>query len=410
MNSKELKKLEEEYLKYKYEYYILGNPSISDFTFDRKEEYLKSLGSKIVDLVDFPTIKEIEELGLNPLNIVSFDKIDNTQYKHHSLMLSLQKIQVNDEINMPISDVNLFFNRNNSEYIEYTSKYDGNSMELIYEYRKLNQVLTRGTKTHGFDKTNKIKHIVPNEIDMNGLIEIRGEIVINTKLWEKKYSNPNKVDNPRNYVAGVLRNEKYSLSEIKDLTFVAYSLAKIENGKKIYIENSMEILKKLGFNQNYDPLIIKSSKNIEEFRKNYFIFKKYRETCPFLLDGFVLKYPENKRNIIGENSHDPKWAIAIKFLAEEVQTTILDIEWTLGKDGHLTPIAILEPVELLGTIVTKATLSNLGTIIKKKTFPGAVVSLKKSGEIIPMIVDIIIESPDIDKYMEDINELLRDIK
>src|SRR6185369_4470904 len=118
-------------------------------------------------------------------------------------------------------------------------------------------------------------------------------------------------------------------------------------------------------------------------------FAKYRKTCKYQLDGIVAKMEESVREDVGRNSHHPHWAIAIKFVAEAVVTKIVDITWTLSKRGELCPVAILEPVELMGSTVTKASVYNASWMLAKKAYPGATVSLIKSGDIIPKIVEIL---------------------
>lgn len=411
MTPKDRKIKETKYLRAKYEYYILCEPSMLDSDFDKLEEELRSIGSKVVEIVDFPTIREIKELGLDPAEIVDSQERDETKYAHLTPMLSQEKIQVNDEDNMPLKSVNTFFNRCNSKFVEASSKYDGNGMELIYKDGLLHQGLTRGQdKKYGLDKTNKMKLIVPNEIPFfkDKSVEVRGEVVIDVKLWEKRYSDPDKVDNPRNYVAGVLNRDEYNINTIKDLVFVAYSLVVIDkNGEIEYPLQSMDKLKEMGFNKEYDPFTLIESTNSEGFLEIYNRFKEYREKCPFLLDGIVIKFPEDYRLKLGTNNHHPKWSIAIKFPAKEVSTYIREIDWKLGKDGSLTPLAILEPVELDGTVVTKASLSNIGTIIKKGTFPGAKVSLKKAGEIIPFITGVLKESPNHIQYIQQYEDFMK---
>ncbi|NPV13113.1 MAG: hypothetical protein HPY57_15205 [Ignavibacteria bacterium] len=410
----------EEYLRYKYEYYVLGTPTILDSDFDKFEKNLKDTGNplalKVISFVDFPTVREIKELGLDVANILDSDERDETKYPHLTPMLSLQKIQINDESNMPFHDIELFLNRIKSDFIEASGKYDGNGQELIYRNGELSQALTRGDKKFGLDKTNKMKHIVPTvlkNIDdfKDKTLEIRGEVVIDVELWKKRYSDPNKVDNPRNFVAGVLNRDEYNINELKDLVFIAYSLVVIDEktGKKFYPDNSMQLLADFGFNVNYKPFLVKTPATKEGFIEIYNKFKNYKDNvCPFLMDGIVIKFPENKRLRLGENNHEPKWAVAIKFPAREVSTIILDIEWKMGKDGHLTPLAILEPVELDGTMVGKASLSNLGTILKKGTFPGAKVALKKAGEIIPYITGVLEKSPNHDAYVKEIEEFINE--
>lgn len=392
----------EQFLRYKYEYYILNQPTVSDSYFDKFENELRKTNDKlaleVVDLTDFPSLELIESLGLNVDKIAPEQKIrrDETKYKHWTKMLSIKKLQVNDESNIPYNEIDNFLNKRKSDFYEASCKYDGNSMDLMYEDGVLYKALTRGEDgLHGLDRTKKMKLIVPNKIPMMGKIEIRGEVVISRKIWRDKYFDPNKISNERNFVGGALSKEDFNFREINDLVFVAYSLVKIEPLE--YVENTMKVLKDMGFNKNHEPFLryIKSS---TDFENMYFDFKKYRETCDFLLDGIVIKFPENLRTKMVSHTKYPAWSLAIKFESIEVSTTIIGIQWRMGKDGHLTPVADLEPVELLGTIVKKASLSNIGTIYKKKTYINSVVSLKKSGEIIPMVTGILKHSPDEKEY------------
>jgi len=408
------KQLEEKYLRAKYEYYILCQPTMLDSDYDKLENDLKRLNSKVVELVDFPTVKEIKALGLDVSNILDSEVRDEKKYAHLTPMLSLQKIQVNNELEMPYHEYDLFLNRVPAKTVEATSKYDGNGQELIYRFDKvhtLSQALTRGDKTHGFDKTNKMSYIVPNTLNTNNYpgktFEIRGEVVIDVKLWEKRYSDPNKVDNARNYVAGVLNRDEYNINTLKDLCFIAYSLVVIDEktGEKTFPTDTMTLLKELGFNKTYEPLIVKTTATREGFLEIYKKFKEYRDNiCPYLLDGIVIKFDESFRLKVGENNHHPKWAVAIKFPSKEVSTYIIDIEWKMAKTGELTPLAILEKVELDGSVVGKASLSNLGTILKKGAFPGAKVAIKKAGEIIPMITGVLIPSPNEEEYRNQVEE------
>lgn len=416
MNRKEL---EEKYLRAKYEYYILAQPTMLDSDYDKLEATLRNMGSIVVDLVDFPTIKEIKKLGLNVTKILDKTLRDEKKYAHLTPMLSLQKIQVNDEDNMPFHELELFFDRvPKGTMIEGGSKYDGNGQELIYRNCKLSQALTRGDKKHGFDKTDKMKYLVPIELQnadeyLDKTIEIRGEVVIDVKLWEERYSDPDKVDNARNFVAGVLNRDEYNRDDLKDLVYIAYNLVIIDEktGEKSFPNNSMVLLEKFGFNNIHKPIMLYEPATKEGFLKIYENIKNYRENiCPYLIDGIVLKFPEDKRLKLGENHHEPKWAVAIKFPSKEVSTRILDVEWSLGKDGSLTPIAILEPVELLGTIVKKTSLSNLGTMYKKKTYISSVVVIKKSGEIIPMVTSVLTPSPNEKEYDKQIEDFMKKSK
>lgn len=408
LNRQNLKQAEEKYLKAKYYYYVIGEPIMLDVDFDKLEELLKENNSKIVELVDFPTIKEIEDLGFDSSNIVSFTKRNEVRYKHLTPYKSLEKIQINDEENIPYSTLTNFFTRiNNINSFECSLKYDGNGIELIYDNGVLIQALTRGDKLEGLDKTDKLKHLVPNTISLKTKCQIRGEIVINKELWKRKYYKvePGKISNPRNFVAGVLYREDYSISEIKDMIYVAYDLTLFDNDESLYVDNTMIYLHELGFNNKYKPTTIVIS-NVSEFESMYYEMKNHKENSQFLIDGIVIKYPEKFRKILGETNHHPKHSVAIKFPTDEVSTTIIDIEWTLGKNRELTPVGILEPVELNGSMVRRVSLHNMGYIIDNLCFPGAIIGIAKKGEIIPQLTCVIEPSANASIYLKQFENFL----
>lgn len=402
----EIKTKCERYLKYKYYYYCVGQPLITDFEFDKFEKELRDtndeLALKVVDLVDFPSIDVIESLGFNLDNIAPEvkSKRDETKRHHYSKMLSIQKIQVNDPSNLPYHSLELFLNRQKADYYEASLKYDGNSMNCIYKNGKLVDALTRGDGKVGLSKLNKMRLIVPNTINIDGIVEIRGEVLIRKKLFRSKYATEGKIENERNWVAGVISKEDIDIKQFSDLTFVAYSLVKIVDGEEEYIENAMETLYENGFNNSYKPETIKMN-SIDDFEKIYNHFSKYKEESEFLIDGLVLKFPEKFRSKMGDNNHYWKWCVAIKFPPTIVSTTIEDIQWELGKDGHLVPIGILKPVELGGTVVSRVSLHNIGYIIKNKTFKNCKIALVKSGEIIPMVKDVLEASPNAHLYIKE---------
>jgi DNA ligase (NAD+) len=399
------KKKEILYLKAKYYYYIVCEPIMLDSAFDKLEAELKQMNSPVVELVDFPTEKEIENLGFKLSFIVPKVDRDEKKYNHPTNMLSIEKIQVNDETEFPENAIRNFLARiTNKKGFEASLKYDGNGIETIYHGKNLNQVLTRGDKTKGLDKTNKLKYVVPNTIpvDDDRIYQVRGEFVIDVDVWDKKYNNPEpgKVSNPRNFLSGIISRDELNIDTLNDLVFVAYDLVAIDKDGNIeHIPDTMNKLKEFGFNDKYEPETIMIN-SYDDFEKMYFDMKQNREDSNYLIDGIVIKYPEELRNKLGETSHHPKSMVAIKFPAIEVETTIIDIEWNMGKNRDLTPIAILEPVELLGSIVRRTTLSNIGNMFKIGAFPGSRVSIRKAGEIIPQITNIIEKSPNHDEYMK----------
>jgi len=361
------------YLKAKEAYYT-GEPIMSDDEFDALEKRLKGENSNVTKIIGYTVQNRKNKIA------------------HKSPMLSLEKLQVNDEENIPLEDLEKWLSKGKGKK-ELSPKFDGNAMSLFYDNGVLINALTRGDGEYGLDKTDKLKHLVPNYISDKGQVEIRGEVVISLKVYEEKYYDPNKVSNPRNFVAGLLNRDELELENLQDLVFVAYSYVRLEDGKSVYVSKAMQNLQDFGFNQKYD-VFVRYFDKASDFPKLYREFKKYREEgSPFLLDGMVLKFSEELRSNIGQNSHHPNWALAIKFETLTAVTKILSIDWTVGTTGELSPIANLEPVELLGTIVKKASLYNLGSILKKKMFPGATVSIRKSGEIIPQVMQVLVPSP-----------------
>lgn len=327
--------------------------------------------------------------------------------KHDVIQKSLAKIQILDETNMPYDQfakwvLDQFKKLNVRCTLECTPKLDGNAGSLYYSNGKFVKGLSRGDGKEGFDITDKLKYIVPAElIGYKGNLLIKGEVVCGKDIFAKKYSAS---ANPRNFVAGKLNPMSTTEKEVlEDLTFVGYEVMVEENGHYHYIDMSKEkeLVRKFNYPtfQTYNI----NNKNIEKtFQDAYEFFKAYRKQCQFQLDGFVFKFRHNDLHsiieTIGENSHHPHWAVAIKFIPEEVVTTLIGIEWTVGKTGKLAPTAILEPVLLDGTMNEAASLHNWRYIMTNKCFPGTKVVIAKKGDIIPQVIKINQVSPDASKY------------
>lgn len=364
-----LKTKEKLYLKAKEEYYN-GKPIMTDPEFDSLEDELKILNSDVVKIVGAP------------------DR--NAKFPHITPMLSLTKYQTDKNTGAPptvdaIQWMKKKAIKSGYEYFEYSPKFDGNAANAIYKDGKLKQILSRGNKTHGRDYTSKLKMHVPKTIPIkDGFVEVRGEVNISRDDFKKNYLKYSR--NERNCVAGILNKIKASKAEINDLVFVGLEIKKTKNNYSEYIP--VKKLKEWGFNKKYElPFYYY---HYTEFEKAFNSMKKYRETkSPFLLDGFVIKVSEKYRNIFGENEHHPEWAVAIKFQPKDTSTIVKDIKWNFGKTGNYVPIAILEPIDLDGATVTKASLYNYKYIIENKVYPGAEVVIVKSGDIIPQVVKVI---------------------
>lgn len=353
--------LEQTYFAAKESYY-LGEPFLTDDQFDSLEKELISLGSDA------------------PYNVGANDR--KAKYSHPSPMLSLAKFQATLDGTPPTADTVNWMRSTGCKTFEATPKYDGNAANIIYKDGKLHQVLSRGNGTKGRDITDKIKHCINEEIPFKGTVEVRGEIVININTFNQKYASDFK--NARNYVAGVLNRDENPIDVIHDLIFIP---VEARQDAALYIDLDTFLSSWL-FHKVYKNTV--TADNFE------FIFDKmteYREEHSlYQLDGFVIKTPVEFREQLGENDHHPEWAIAIKFPPKEAITKIIDIEWNWGKTGEATPVAIMEPTDLDGTTVKRASMFNIGYVIKNHVSPGATVSIAKSGDIIPQIQRVIVKS------------------
>lgn len=362
---KELQSNESLYLAAKDAYYK-GEPIMTDQEFDLLEDLLYSQDSFVVNLIGSKSKSKKKDTA-----------------KHLSPMLSLKRIKFETNYT-PWTEFQNWSTGLPSNVFVFEPKLDGNAINLIYDNGLLIKVLSRGDGAEGQNYIDRLS--VPKLIKgFSG--EIRGEAVVDQYLFNEKWKNDQDKQgykNPRNFVAGVLNsdwNEK-DKDKYTSIDFVAFEIVgRSENGTKSQ-------LIKWGF-EVLDGIIVAEINKESDLVNVYKSFELYRKSCKYQLDGIVCKLEEEWRSGLGATSHHPNWALAIKFVAEEVSTRIIGIELGLGKTGQLTPVAILEPVELMGSTVQRASMYNVGWMIDKRSFPGAKVSLVKGGDIIPKIVDIL---------------------
>lgn len=378
MAKQNIQELEELYLQAKEAYYK-GEPIISDDEFDRLEEELRDLDSEVVDVV-----------GYNDRNL---------KHPHLSPMLSLAKAQAALDGTLPLEQMDEWFSGFPSNTLfEATPKYDGNAVNLVYRNGKLHQGITRGDKFKGRDVTSKLIKKVPRVLEgISGDVEIRGEVVIPTEIFFRKYYGPltpSNYKNPRNFVAGILNRDEIDESLLDEIEFMAVEV-RIHDGDYEYPSETKDWLAKHGFVSPHSYFQFFKS---QDFVEIYNQMKEYREQkSPFQLDGFVIKAEEKIRKEKGEKGHHPNWAIAVKFPPKEAVTTITGFKWNIGTSGNITPIATLEPIDLDGTTVKNVAAFNYGYITKEKIYPGAKVVIAKSGDIIP-IIQKVLETGDIEKF------------
>ena len=296
--------LEQLYFQAKESYYS-GAPVMTDDEFDRLEQNLLSLGS------DAPYIVGADDR--------------KAKYSHPSPMLSLSKFQALVNGTPPTEQAVDWMKKFGSTSFEITPKYDGNAANAIYINGKLTQVLSRGNGTKGRDITDKIRHNLPKTVGFKGILEVRGEIVIQVFTFNEKYAQ---FKNPRNYVAGVLNRDENPSDVIADLDFIPLEIRQHSNEETYYIESHI-----LGF--KHKPHIFYCGPESESFVAAYADMVDYRKVCQYQLDGFVIKAHEGLRSSWGENGHHPNWAVAIKFPPKEAITKILGIQWNWGKSGEV---------------------------------------------------------------------------
>ena len=361
--------------------YEEGKPMMSDTQYDILEAEVKVFAPD-----------EVKKVGANAKG----------QFKHWSPLLSLGKIKVMDDDAIPMDEFEEFFKKfhPNTEFA-VEPKFDGNASNLQYLEGKLVHALSRSDAETGYDRMAKLLSIVPATIPMMGRVEIRGEIVMPQGIFEQKYKkselNPDGSSNERNYVAGLLSSDDLRLTQIKELSFMAIELRKFEDATSNfrYVKNSMQLLTHYGFNVNH-PVETTTFRQ-DEWRQMipvaYKMFSGYRANhSVFRLDGMVIKAEELVRLDFGFNSHEPNWAVAVKFPPKDAITELKSHEWTTGSTGKINPVGILEPIDLDGSVVTRATLHNWGHIVDNKLYPGAKVLIAKSGDIIPRIYKVITPS------------------
>jgi len=369
LTKSDIQKLEAEYLRAKIEYYE-GNSIMSDLEFDALEQHLINLGSKVH-----------EQVGA---------KRKDFDFPHPTKMLSLAKLQT-EEGNYMKDEFWTWFSKRGALVgklvaLYASPKFDGSAINIIYRDGVLENILTRGDGLAGKNLTKRLTPYVPEKIHLNGIVEIRCEVVIDTRIFEKKYSQ--EFANARNFVAGVLGKDDYSEEKVGDLTLIP--LHYIQDGIHLHqtIFEDYPQFAKHQYNILFDPTAYEEM--IEDF-------EKMRKKMNYQLDGVVISYPETVREELGQNDHDPEWAIAIKFVPEGAVTGVNGIEWNIGKRGQFTPVVLLDPVQLAGTTVKRASGYNAGFIRDNGISAGAIVAVEKAGDIIPEIVKVISESS---KYFE----------
>ncbi len=385
---KKIKELRKEIRKHEYKYYVLDNPEISDYEYDQLLKKLKELEKENPELIteDSPT----QRVGGEPRD--EFKKVE-----HSSQVLSLDNAFNRDDLKSFDDRVKRKLKKNDYQYI-VEHKIDGLSAILRYENGKLTIGATRGNGRIGEDVTHNLKTIksIPLKLRKDNIdIELRGEVFIKKEDFvelnkKRKANEENLFANPRNAAAGSIRQLDPKVAADRPLSFIAYDLVNF-NSDEIKIENhkqALELLKELGFNINW----YKKCENIDQVIEICEEWIEKREEIDFEIDGMVVKINQiDLRDELGSTSKNPRWAIAYKFPAQQKTTKVKDIDVTVGRTGALTPNAVLEPVFIDGSTVSRATLHNEDEVKRKDVRINDTVLIQKAGDVIPEVVKVIKE-------------------
>ncbi len=379
--------LKDELNKYAYNYYVLDNPLISDFEYDNLFNELKELEEKYPELItpDSPTQR------------VGGISSGFEEHKHKYRLYSLDNTYNEEELRKWYERIQKEFSKKVELVCEL--KIDGLAIALTYKNGLFTTGVTRGDGIIGENITQNLKTIkaIPLKLFEDADVEVRGEIYMPKtsfeKLNEESLARGEKVfANPRNAAAGSLRQLDSTITAKRDLSMFTYTaiIEKAEEQPKTHWD-SIQYIKKLGFKTNPNIRLVDDIEGAIQFCKDW---ETKRFDLDYATDGVVIKVNRlDYQTELGFTSRAPKWATAFKFPPEEITTILMDIELGVGKTGAVTPVAILEPVNLAGSVVSRASLHNFDEIKRLDVRIGDRVLIKKAAEIIPKVIKSV-DSPE----------------
>ncbi|MFS0779837.1 NAD-dependent DNA ligase LigA [Neobacillus sp. 3P2-tot-E-2] len=369
---------------YGYEYYVLDKPSVPDAEYDRLMQELLEIEAK------FPELKTPESPSVRVGGdvLVFFEKVE-----HRTPMLSLGNA-FNEQ---DLKDFDRRVRQAVGDDVSYVCelKIDGLAVSLRYENGLFIQGATRGDGTIGEDITANIKTIksIPLRLRENATLEVRGEAYMPKRSFEalnkaKEERGEELAANPRNAAAGSLRQLDPKIAATRNLDVFLYGIGGGDVNAASHSEG-LDYLDHLGFKTNKERRKCPTINEVIEYVSSWV---EKRPHLPYEIDGIVIKVDSYEhQSKLGTTAKSPRWAIAFKFPAEEVVTTLLDIELSVGRTGVVTPTAILKPVKVAGTTVGRASLHNEDLIREKDIKIGDQVVVKKAGDIIPEVVNVLAE-------------------
>ncbi len=373
----EMKKLVEKLNDYAYRYYVLDEPVVADAEYDRLYDELVAMEKETgIVLENSPT----RRVGGAPLS--KFVSV-----KHLGRLYSLDKCQTKEAMTAWLDKLG-DGDRIPACSVEY--KFDGLTINLTYRDGKLVRAATRGDGVNGEDVTAQVMTIncVPLSIDFKGTVEVQGEGIMRLSALESYNSNPDVVPlkNARNAAAGAIRNLDPNETAKRRLEVICYNVNYIEGMRFERGDEMIEFLEENRFKVSDYYLLSESKKEILAALDD---IAAKRDSLDFLIDGAVVKINRySMREELGYTQKFPRWAVAFKFEAQEATTIVKDVIWQVSRTGKLNPLAVLEPVDLAGVTVSRATLSNYNEIKRKGIKIGCRVFVRRSNDVIPEITGV----------------------
>ena len=384
-----VKKLRHEINYHSHRYYALDNPEITDATFDAMLQQLIKLETAFPELIspDSPT----QRVGSAPN--AAFDRV-----AHPTPMRSLGNAFSAEDLQAFDNRVKAALGKDAVDYV-VELKIDGLAINLIYQEGRLLRGATRGDGTEGEDVTSNIRTIrsVPLVLaggikDIPALLEVRGEVYMPRREFERLNSEREKAGeqlmaNPRNAAAGSLRQLDPRITAQRSLDVFIYGIGVRENIEFNTHAEMLEYLKRLGLKINSRYKVFSDISEVINYCSSW---TEKRNELPYDIDGMVIKVNSlEDQEVLGATAKDPRWAIAYKFPAEQATTVVEDIFVGVGRTGTLTPTAILKPVRLAGSVISRATLHNEDYVKEKDIRVGDTVIIHKAGDVIPEVVSVV---------------------
>lgn len=379
-----LKWLTDEVNKHNKNYYVYDNPTISDAEYDKLYDELLALEKELnFSLPDSPTSRVGDDV------LSKFEK-----RKHEFPLYSLNKVKDFLDLGKWISDMQNDSGKRDLDFsLEY--KYDGLKVVIEYADGIYKTATTRGNGKIGEDVSLQVKTIksVPMKIPFKKRLIVQGECMMTNKAFEEYNKTADiPLKNPRNGVAGAVRNLDPKETAKRKLDFFCYDVSYVEDYEIKTQKEMHDFIIEQGFLTGDYFKIVKNLKQAEDEIEK---IDKIKDHLDVMIDGMVLKVNDNSiREDIGYTNKFPKWAIAYKFKPVELSTILKDVVWQVGRTGKITPIAILDPIELSGATVSRATLNNTQDIERKQISINSRVFVRRSNEVIPEVMGLAEKSDD----------------